>query len=226
MIEKLQEKQKAIGLRKRGLSYSEILRHITVSKSTLSLWLRSVGLSQRQKQRLTEKKLESMQRGWIACRNKRIKITEIIKNNAKKDLGKISKRDLWLIGIALYWAEGRKEKNRGVDVGLINSDEKLIKAYLKWLQEICNIKGNEIHFRIYLHETSRHRLQEVREFWASKTRFPINKFEKVSWKKHRIKTLRKNVGKNYFGLLSVRVEKSTNFNRKIQGWIEGILENL
>lgn len=53
-------KEKAINLRKRGFSYSEILEQIPVAKSTLSSWLHSIGLSKKQKQRLTEKKLASM----------------------------------------------------------------------------------------------------------------------------------------------------------------------
>ena len=50
-------KERAIKLRREGLSYSEILQKIPVAKSTLSLWLRSIGLSKKQVQRLTEKKL-------------------------------------------------------------------------------------------------------------------------------------------------------------------------
>lgn len=57
MIEKTLEKLKAIKLRREGLSYREILRYVPVAKSTLSLWLRDVGLAKRQTQRLTKKDL-------------------------------------------------------------------------------------------------------------------------------------------------------------------------
>jgi transposase len=56
MAVKFKEKETAIELRKQGYSYSEILKRVPVAKSTLSLWLRSVGLAERQKQRLSEKK--------------------------------------------------------------------------------------------------------------------------------------------------------------------------
>ncbi|MDD3728951.1 MAG: hypothetical protein PHH50_01355 [Candidatus Pacebacteria bacterium] len=55
MTQKIKEKEKAIKLRKKGLSYNDILKEIPVAKSTLSLWLRDVGLSKRQRQKLTEK---------------------------------------------------------------------------------------------------------------------------------------------------------------------------
>ena len=56
-MSKPEEKWKAVELRRKGLSYREILQHVPVAKSTLSLWLRTVGLSRPQTQRLTEKRL-------------------------------------------------------------------------------------------------------------------------------------------------------------------------
>jgi transposase len=52
-------KRIAIQLRREGYSYSEILKKVPVAKSTLSLWLRSVNLTNSQKQKLTLKKLKS-----------------------------------------------------------------------------------------------------------------------------------------------------------------------
>jgi hypothetical protein len=68
---KLALKEKAIQLRKKGLSYREIMAQVPVAKSTISLWLRSVGLSKRQWQRLTKKKLAGIQKGCDAKRVQR-----------------------------------------------------------------------------------------------------------------------------------------------------------
>ncbi|PIU14595.1 hypothetical protein COT20_02640 [bacterium (Candidatus Gribaldobacteria) CG08_land_8_20_14_0_20_39_15] len=228
---KIQEKQKAIGLRKQGLSYNEILREVPVAKSTLSLWLRSVGLSQKQKQKLTEKKLASMRRGQEACRVKRIKITKEIKDEAIKEIGKLAERELWLISTTLYWAEGEKEKEiegriRSGRVRLSNSDPFLIKIFLKWLTEVCRVPKTDIAFRIYLHEASRYRLSEVQRHWSKMLELPIDYFQKVSWKKDKIKTKRKNTGENYFGSIDLYVRKSTTLYREIAGWIEGVCKNL
>lgn len=223
MIEKIRERKKAINLRKSGFSYSEILKKVPVAKSTLSLWLRSVGLNRKQKQRLTEKKLASMKRGWEACREKRILVTSQIKKRAKSEILNINNRELWLIGAVLYWGEGRKEKEwKSSLVELGNSDPSLIKLFVKWLEEICGIPRKDICFRIFLHETSKHRLEDIKKYWSKKTKFPVVCFQKVSWKKNKINTKRKNIGENYYGLLRVTVKRSTNLNRKIQGWIDGI----
>ena len=159
-------KEKAINLRRRGLSYSEILNKIPVAKSTLSSWLYSVGLSKKQKQRITEKKLLSIQKGGDAKRKQRILITQQIINQSKREIKNISKRELWLSGIMLYWAEGSKEKEYrpGSGVQFTNSDPQMIKLFLKWLLEIIKIDKNNIDFSIIIHENSKNSLRKVNNF--------------------------------------------------------------
>ncbi len=221
------KKDKAINLRKQGFSYSEILKQIPVAKSTLSSWLHSVGLSKKQKQRLTEKKLASMRRGAVAKRNQRITLTNKIKSSAKNDIKNISERDLFLIGIALYWAEGSKSKPHNISQGLIfnNSDPLMIKIFVKWLHEILKISENDIKYEIYMHENFKDKVADFIRYWSKTTKASQSKFKSVYLKRNKIDTKRKNVDENYHGLLRVRVNKSTNLNRKISGWIEGILEN-
>lgn len=223
-MSKVQEKEISIKLRKQGFSYAEILKEIPVAKSTLSLWLRDVGLSKRQKQKLTEKKLAAALRGAKTKKNYRLKITEEIKNKAKNEIGELSRRELWLIGSALYWAEGSKQKEHNVSqvVKFSNSDPLMIKIFLKWLQDICNISKLEISFRIALHENTKDKLNKVQRYWADVTKFPINNFQKIDWKKNKVNTKRKNIGNKYYGLLNIYIKNSTNLNRKIEGWVEGI----
>ena len=218
---KFEEKERAIKLRKQGFSYSEILKEIPVAKSTLSLWLRSVGLSKKQKQRLTEKKLASMKKGWEACRRKRLNITELIKSEARKEIKKITKRDLWLIGTALYWAEGAKEKkwNSGVSLKFSNSDPIMINFFLKWLKEVCLISPQNIIYELYIHETAD--WKNAVRYWSKVVSTPFSKI-RVYFKHNKISTRRKNIGEDYHGLIMIRTKRSTNLNRKITGWIEGI----
>lgn len=220
-------KEKAINLRRRGLSYSEILKQISVAKSTLSLWLRSVNLSKRQEQKLTEKKLASMRRGAIAKRNQRIEKTQFIKNEAVSEIKTISNRELWLIGAALYWAEGSKAKDHNISQGLIfnNSDPLMIGLFLKWLNNILKIKNNGIHFEIYIHENHKNNIENAKKFWAKITKRNVSEFSRIYFKKNKINTKRKNIGQNYYGLLRIKVRKSSDLNRKVSGWIEGIIKN-
>ncbi len=226
MLAKNQEKNKAIELRKQGLSYREILEQVPVAKSSLSLWLKNVKLAENQKQRLTEKKLASARRGAQKMKDIRIALTKVIKDKARKEIRKLSKRELFLIGVALYWAEGSKEKNNrpGGRVVFSNSDPNMVNIFLKWLLEIIKLSREKIYLNIVLHETSSHRIAEVRKYWLEKTGFPEENFKKIYFKKNKINIKRKNIGMNYFGLIRLSVKKSSFLNRQIQGWIEGIYQ--
>ncbi len=220
---KTELKEEVIRLRKKGLTYNQILQKVPVAKSTISLWLRSVGLAKPQYQKITKKRIEAMKRGWEACRKKRILITEKIKELAHKEIKTISKKELWLMGIMLYWAEGSKEKlGRGHRVCFSNKDPLMIKLFIRWLRECLKIIPDEISFDIYIHENHKFDIKNTKNYWAKITGFLPSKFDKIYYKKHRIKTNRTNVKDYYHGLVRVQVRKSTNLNRKITGWIEKI----
>lgn len=227
MLAKIEEKAKAIELRKQGLSYKEILEKVPVAKSSLSLWLKAVGLSKKQKQGLTEKKLAGMKRGWNTRHENRILLTEKIKNIAKSEINRLTKKEFWLIGIALYWGEGNKEKNSrpGSGVKFSNSDSKMIEIFLKWLLDIVQEKREKIYFEIYIHQNCKNRLNEVINYWADCTGFSKDNFSRIYFKKNKINTKRKNVGNDYYGLLRVCVKSSSILQRRIEGWISGIYKH-
>lgn len=224
MVRKNNERIKAIALRRRGFSYNEILKHVDVAKSTIALWLQDVGLSAKQKQNLTEKRLAAARKGAETKRQIRLANVRKIYAEAAKDIDVLSKRELWLMGIMLYWAEGSKEKewHPGSGVKFANSDPLMLKLFLKWLKETCSVDENEINFEIFIHENHKERIAVVRKFWAETLNIPVGKFKKVYWKTHKPKTDRKNTGNSYYGVLRMCVKASSSLNRKIAGWIIGI----
>ena len=98
MIKKVQEKKKAIALRKNGKTYTDILKVIPVAKSTLGIWLKDVKLSMAEKQRFTEAKRLASLRGGQAKRKQRVEKQQSIILKSKAEIGSLSKRDLFLIG--------------------------------------------------------------------------------------------------------------------------------
>lgn len=210
--------KEAIELRKKGLSYSEILKIIPVAKSTLSLWLKSVGLSKEQKQRLTDKKIASALRGAARKKEIRIQKTKTIFKEAAKDIKNISQKELFLIGVALYWAEGSKQKDTNVSarVRFSNSDPKMIKLFLLWLDKICGIKSPNIRCDLYIHEKAN--IANAKSFWEKEINESI---QSIYYKKSKF-TKRKNIGDDYFGLVSVNVKQSADLNRKISAWVESV----
>ena len=223
MIPKIEEKEKAIKLRRKGFSYSEILKQIPIARSTLSLWLKSVGLAKAQFQRTTQRRIEGGLCGAAARKRNRIAVTKEIKDRARNEITEISKRDLWLVGISLHWAEGAKEKSYkpGTGIDFNNSDPKMILLFSKWLKVILKVDDSSVTHDLYIHETADHK--KALKYWADTLKIPPEKF-RVYFKKNKIKTIRRNTGNDYHGLIRIRVKKSSSLHRQIDGWIEGICE--
>jgi hypothetical protein len=218
-------KQKAIALRRSGKTYSEVLREVNVAKSTLSLWFQTVQLSKKQTQRITEKRVEAQKRGAQARRLHRLESTDSIYKSAEKEVGQITRRDLFLVGIALYWAEGAKEKVGGTNaiIDFANSDPAMVRIFVHWLLCFGGVKKSEIVVRLHLHASHIYRENEILMFWVKNTGLSLKHFTRTNIKKHNPKTKRRNIGRTYYGLVSVRVRRSTNLNRRIQGLIYGII---
>ena len=221
------ERAKAVLLRKQGLSYRQILEQVPVAKSTLSLWLAAVQLSMPQKQRLTQKRIEAALRGAASKRRIRMETTEKIYQEARGQIGNLSQRELWLIGVALYWAEGSKQRGSYVGSGVIfsNSDVDMARFFKEWLCTAIKLHLTQIKFQIYIHENNKHRLDEVKHYWAKGLRIPVSYLDTVYFKKNKISTTRKKTGNEYYGQIRIVVRSSANLNRTIAGWVQGIVKN-
>ncbi|MBI2062680.1 MAG: hypothetical protein HYT61_00325 [Candidatus Yanofskybacteria bacterium] len=222
------QKNAAIDLRKKGLSYAEIKREILVPKSTLSTWLKKIKLSESQIQKLKNRRLK------IARDNsqKKILITsqkiEEIKNSSAKDLKKISKRELWLMGVVLYWRERLLHNNESdlrKGVRFTSSDPSIIKFFLKWLQDIGQLEKEEIGFDIFL--INGKVAAEAIDYWSQITDLPKDYFPRVYFQKNRRKRTKKKSSKRaHHGLLRVRIKASSMLARQISGWVKSIVDEI
>ena len=88
---KVRERQLAIKLRKKGLSYNEIRKQVPLAKSTLSYWCRDIILTLDQIERLQQRKLEGAEKGrFIGSRRQqqdRIKRTKKLLEKGKEKWG-------------------------------------------------------------------------------------------------------------------------------------------
>ena len=132
--------------------------------------------------------------------------------------------DLFL-GIALYWAEGTKEKEHrsGSGVQFANSDVLMIQLFLLWLTNVCHVPPEDISLVLYIHVNQDNRIGKIKEFWFKNTGYRL---KSVYFKKHTIKTVRKNTGDTYQGTAVINVKKSSTLNRQIAGWVQGIVKNV
>ncbi len=221
----LDQKELAIQLRKTGKSYAYILSKVPVAKSTLSLWLRSVGLSTPQKQQMTKAKRAAALRGSVVRREKRQ--AEVLQTSKEglNAVGPLSERELWLIGTALYWAEGSKQNSKSLSTGVIfsNSDPRMMKVFLRWLSSL-GVENSSLVFELYVHKNRESEKDVFKRWWARELGLPTSKIDRVYLKQGNPLTKRTNTKDLYRGLLRIKVRSSTLLNRKISGWIEGIVQ--
>lgn len=219
---KVAEKQKAIEWRKKGATYSEILKEVSVSKSTLSLWLKEVGLSVPQKQRITEKRLATQRKGALAKKQIRLDLIKQIESEADAEIGHLDDKVFWMVGVALYWAEGNKQKPHDVSCGVkfSNSDPLMVRYFYKWLTDICRLSIQDLTFEIYVHKGCD--VPEIKKFWSDELDLDISCFEKIRFKPNKFRSYRKNTGEEYHGLVRINVKSSANLNRRIMGWVKGL----
>lgn len=216
LIMKFHDKITAIKLRKAGHSYSSILEELKVSKSTISLWLRNIKLTPKQKEKLLKGRQKSQYAGAKAQQRKRIERTKEIIINGKKEFNLLVKSPLFLSGLLLYWAEG--DKNWRERVKFTNSDEAMIILMMRWFREICN--APEEKFRISLHVHDLHCNPSVKNYWSKLTKVPKKQFHKIYIKKS---TLHQRRNILYNGTCAININNRDLF-RKIIGWKLGMLE--
>lgn len=215
---KLKEKIEAINLRKLGKSYGEIRAKLGVSKSTLSLWLKDIKLTQEQEKWLyvTLRQKHARQLAKIK-KEKRIKKTENIVAEAKNEFTALVQDPLFLAGLMLYWAEGDKSDLRE-DVKISNSDPAMIRFMMRWFRGICKVP--EEKFRIALHIHALHCRQDIEDCWSRLTGIPGNQFHKTQIKPT---TLRQRRNPLYDGTCAITIH-NRNLFRRIKGWKLAFIE--
>ncbi len=217
-------KEKAISLRKNGLSYSEIIKQVPVAKSTLAVWLQSVGLSNKQIQRITQKRIDAGLRGAQKRHQLRIEQTKNIKQLAREEAKELINNKLWIVGTVLYWGEGEKEKERRPSgrVSFSNMDVKAHKMFLKWSDTFLKVSRDLFTYSIFIHEQAN--ISKAINFWSRELDIKKSKID-VYLKRNNPKTNRENTGEKYNGVFMIRIHKSTALNRRIAGWIEYVIES-
>jgi len=186
-----EDKQKAITMRKKGMSYSQIKEKLGVSKSTLSGWLYGMPLSEKRIRELQADNPIRIERYRNTMRIKKEARLKEVYEKVSKDIGNFSKRDLFLAGLFLYWGEGTKAQNSSVV--LTNTNPAMLKFFIKWL-ELFNIKRKGLKIKLHLYSDMN--IKQSLDFWSKELKIPISQFRKPYIKKTNSKLI---TYKNGFG---------------------------
>ena len=213
------KKEKAIKLRHKGLAINEIAKILKVAKSSVSMWVRDVKLKPGQIDILINNKYKKAvveKRRMSRLFNEDAK-RQIIINAAKKDIKKLSEKELWLIGVMLYWAEGGKTQRL---VRFSNGDPEMIKIMMAFFRRICKVP--EEKFRGYIHIHPHLDNIKAEKYWSSITRIKLKKFFKT-YRKNNISSQNKK-DTLPFGVMDIYI-CDTELFLKISGWAKGIFSS-
>ena len=222
---KFKQKIKARVLRKQGKSIKEIAKLLLVSPSSVSDWCTDIKLTIDQ---ITELERRARDPFYgrrlsysLAQQAKRLEKTQKLFKEGVMEIGNLSRRELFLTGVALYWAEGFKKDSQA---GLASLDPNMIRFYIKWLKECFGYKIDDLSIRVTLNVSHKERIDEIQDYWSKIIGIPTKCFQKPFYQNFVWKKVYENPNE-YYGVLRVKVRKSTDFLRKIYGYIEGLRLN-
>jgi hypothetical protein len=215
-------RDKARELRLQGWTYDQIQVELGCSKSSISLWVRDLPKPER-RDPSEQAKLASRKR-WEHELAVRDEARQRTKEAAKQAIGGLSARELFLVGVGLYWAEGTKDKpyDRRENVTFVNSDPGMIQVYLSWL-DLLRVERERLRFNVMIHENAD--VPGAEQYWADLVGADRSTFNKTTLKKHNPKTVRKNTGESYRGCLAIKVLQGADLYRRIEGSWYGIVES-
>jgi hypothetical protein len=213
-------RETALSLRKDGFAYSYIAKKTGISKSTLSGWLAEIPYTPNKETVRSFGKARAAASARLA--ELRQKSIQEIRKTAIKDVGGISKRDLFVFGLGLYLGEGCKTNSQ---IRMINSDPRIIQTTIAWFR-MLGVEKKQFKLRIYLYPDSD--VTQSLQFWSHTTSIPLSQFQKSQIDTRIDKSLKKR-RKLPFGTVQLTVQSAGRkeygviFFRKIQLWNEAIL---
>jgi hypothetical protein len=165
-------KEKAVKLREKGYSYSYIKNELHVSKSTLSYWLGNIPYTPNKE---TSEKIGNAHVASARAKNKlKMESFRHAEAEAKKEIGALSKRDIFMFGLGLYAGEGTKTHDI---VRIINSNPEIIKFVIKWFKTAYHLKNSNFTVRIHLYPDND--IKQALLYWSDSLGIPLNQFQQT-----------------------------------------------
>ena len=208
-------------MRKKGASYTEISDALKVPKSTIANWCKDTVLTPVQKEQLRRKQVQSgaVGRRKGADANAKRKEAKVMAARAhgRDVLADLTTREFFIAGLAIYWGEGSKSDH----MSFINSDSAMLRFMMKWYRVFFGVADEDFILRIFINEIHRERIDTVTSYWSKTLKVPSSRFCPPTFNKYIPRKVYQN-HEEHFGLVSIRVKRSTDIKYQIWGLIEGL----
>lgn len=219
--------QDVIKLRRKGESYREISRGVGISKNSVSRWCKDLKLPLAV-QKIIEAKTKASHTQLSAYNKHKHQIVQAenkkIIENAVNQISSLSKHELLLIGVALYWAEGYKKQDKlpTPSIDFANSDPDMIFLFLRFLREILQVPEDKLYVSIRIHPNVDEK--SAINFWSQVTNIPKERFHIITQISRASQGKRPKYSLPY-GTLDLRVHSRQKFFQ-IKGWIDGLIRQI
>lgn len=218
MTSSISVKQSAEKLRKQGYSYSYISEKTGVSKSTLHYWLADISYKPNQHTVETIGKARAKS-GEVKSKLKQDSLARA-QREARGEIGRLSNRDLFMLGLGLYIGEGTKT---GDLTRFVNSDPKVVRLMCRWFETSCGL--NKSNFSLRIHGYPDTDFTRATKYWSELLGVSKDQFQKYQIDRRKGKRQTKK-GSLPHGTLHVTIKGGGNkeygvfLARKIKAWSE------
>ncbi len=178
---RFEDREKALALRKEGMSYSQIMKELKVGKSTLSYWLKDYPLSSQRIKELRDFNAQRIEKCRETKKKKKTNRLNEVCDKQKKYLFPFADKEFYLAGLFLYWGEGAKFKEANLSIS--NTNPAILKFFVDWV--IRSLLFPKSKLKIYLHLYQDMKISEEIEFWSSTLDISKIQFNKPYIKKSR-----------------------------------------
>lgn len=213
------ERDEARELRRQGHSIREICQKRFVAKSSVSLWVRDIELTESQVERLNENQTRCRQRfgNLSRCGNVNTNRADAEKRHAAFEQAGYERAavdEKFRIVCALYWGEGTKRSKNVFSVS--NSDPKLLRIILDWL--IASGFEELLALSVQYYEENGLREEDIRAWWQ----VHLPALKDMHWRRFvRCKlnraSQRKKIGALPYGTATLRVCRTELFHNVLGG---------
>ncbi|MEI7810632.1 MAG: hypothetical protein WCI41_03715 [bacterium] len=217
-------KEKARKLRREGFTINNIKDELGLSKSTVSMWCKDIVLTEAQYKKIKKEHIFKTQKGRLLGaemnKNKRLNAIKEADVFGKNLIKKISKRELLLIAVALYWAEGSKSEG-STGFQFVNSDPEMILCVKRFLLECLDVKKDDLVCSIQINEIHNKRIDQVLNFWKNLLQLQDSQFRRPYFIKTKTHKIYDNYD-TYYGICKLIVRRSSGLKYKMLALIKAI----
>lgn len=210
----------AEALRDEGYSYSFIHEKLGVPTSTLSNWFCGKPYVPNE-YTVARTKAGPLRSAEARKQKSRTEAKEQV-DQGVKEVGSLSKRDIWMLGLGMYIGEGAKTTDY---IRISNSDPAVIRASIKWLKTLFPISNKNFALRLHLYPDND--VDECIQFWLDTTGLSMSNVRKsyIDARTDKSKITRKSShGTAHLSVIAAGdPELGKRLYRRLSGWTTGAL---